>query len=298
MADQLTATAGTKGIAALTARAVAVALAAAGALAWAGPGSASRAAEPSAADAAAASRFGSPATRRSTTRPMEAGAADPTPDDAKPDEARPDARPGGSGPRVRRESIVGVHAGWAGGGGGRLGPNGEGDRSAAMEFMARYAPEQHKYIAASPEREQLERLVVRAFRNYQQISLNDPEGLYPVILQRVQAEDQIFALTADLRRAAPGADRDAAIAKLRAAVVDWTDITLHERQLRLTWLERSAQQERDKLAEDRAHKERLVRNRLNRIANGELGDSWLPAGGGGGNGGGGKGGGSSNGGDR
>ena len=206
-----------------------------------------------------------------------------TPPVASPDAARaaggPTSATTQAAPPVARPEPVVPRSGRPArlGGGGRAAwvPT-DAERAEAMQFMKTYAPESYKAIMATsdrePQRAALERGITRAYLNYQQVRANNADGLYEVILRRVRSEDQIYGLTVQVRHAAPQ-DREGLTAALRAAVTDWSDVSLQERRLRLTRLERSAQKEARQLAEDNAHKDRLIQKRLDRVLNDAGGDS-------------------------
>ena len=179
-------------------------------------------------------------------------------------------------PRVGRAARYGV-----GGVGGRpVGSITEVDRTEAMQFMKEYAPESYRAITAlvdPAQRNGLEQGIARAYLNYQQVKANNADGLYEVILRRVKVEDRIYGLTLQVRRT-PAKDREGVIADLRAAVTDWSEVNLQERQLRLVRLERSAQRERKRLAEDNAHQDRLIQKRLDTILKDGGDDPWPPGG--------------------
>lgn len=219
---------------------------------------------------AAAAIVGGGLVRPPGSSPEAARAADPP----GPAATQPSPRVDPVVPRVGRV---------ARGGGRQAGPITDADRAEAMQFMEKYAPESYKAIAALPERTPqrsvMERGITRAYVNYQQVRLNNADGLYEVIVRRVQAEDRIYGLTVQVRRT-PAKDREALTRALRTAVADWFDVSLQERQLRLVRLERTARQERKRLADDNAHQDRRIQERVDRIlGDGTPDGDGLPTGG-------------------
>ena len=195
-----------------------------------------------------------PATTQSTPPPPPPPPAVPLPDLSLRHGGR--GNHGGRGP---------------GGGPGRVaGPPQAAEQADAMKFMEKYAPESFKAITALPEgseeRTQKEQFLTTAYRSYQTLhNGGDADGLYDVLLKRVRAEDRVFGLTVKYRQATAPADREAITKLLRSALADWADVSLKERQLRLDRLDRAAQNQRKLLAEDEAHKERMIDRRLRRI---------------------------------
>ena len=181
--------------------------------------------------------------------------------------------------------MMGMGRGGRGNGAGQLPTS--ADRADGLAFLKLHAPEQYRIIEAMPDdsdqRQVLETFVARAYANYQRIKADDPD-LYGVIVTRVEAEDGIVKLSADLRQASD-ADRPAAKQRLREQVAKWFELNLQERKLRLDKLKRTVRAAEDKLNADRAGRDQIINERVGRIlksgnaAGG--GESWIPTGGGG-----------------
>jgi hypothetical protein len=195
--------------------------------------------------------------------PLAEAAGDTADVDDPPPASQPAVTPGGSG-RTGGHGGAGNHR--RAGGRFGAGPPTPEQQEQAMEFLAQHAPNQANAIKVLPdlERARTEAAIGQAYLNYQRIEADDQE-LYAVILNRVEVEDRIFGLGGEYRRAKSDAARSSVRADLLTQLHAWASVNLKERKLRLDRLKRTVSQAEDKLADDSAHRDRMIDERLNRI---------------------------------
>jgi hypothetical protein len=159
----------------------------------------------------------------------------------------------------------------------RFAPISEKDKADAMLYMKEHSPNRYAAIDGLPEtnpaqvnrKNNVKELAARNYLSWMQIMKEDPE-LYAVIKDRVAIEDDIFGLVTDLHRAAPD-KTDAIQAKLKDKVASLVDIGLQERELRLKRLQKTVEEQQQKLAEDSKRRADLIDERLKNILNEEKG---------------------------
>jgi hypothetical protein len=154
----------------------------------------------------------------------------------------------------------------------RFMPVSEKDKTDAMIFMKEHSPNRFTAIDSLPEGERktnVKELAARNYLNWMKVMREDPE-LYAVILKRVAVEDDIFDLVTQLHKDSPE-KVDATRAKLKDKVAALVDVGIEERRLRLKRLQKTVDEQQQKLADDSSHRDTLVSERLKTILSDEKG---------------------------
>jgi hypothetical protein len=141
-------------------------------------------------------------------------------------------------------------------------------------FMKEHSPERFKALSNLPEGRARTSLVALATRNYRNLlrMRNEQPDVAQLMMDRVELEDQIFKLANQLKSAKNQADRQSDTDKklLQQKIGELLDMNIKERQLRISKLEKTLQNEQTQLAEDSKNRDELIERRLHVFLDGRL----------------------------
>jgi len=140
------------------------------------------------------------------------------------------------------------------------------DKSQAMLYLKAHSPNRYKFIQDLPDGDRKSNVTEVAARRYVRWMqmMKEDQDLFQVVFKRIEVEDQIFGLVSQLRKD-PSENQHAVETKLHDQVASLVDLGIQERQLRLDRLAKTVEDQKNKLAEDRANQANLVEERLNNI---------------------------------
>ena len=135
------------------------------------------------------------------------------------------------------------------------------ERWAAIEkFMKTHSPERTRRLEEVPEdrRDNLKRAIARRYDQIHQIREREP-GMYELRLKRLAIEDQIFALSLQLKEESTSETVKQLHGKLDEQVTALFRNSVQERRLRLKQARQRLDQAQTKLEEDRANEQAIVK---------------------------------------
>ena len=148
-------------------------------------------------------------------------------------------------------------------------------RRAAAEFWMRYSPyrvsrwAEARVAASTPadvaEVGRMEEHMLRRYLMLDGLSRRQNTQLYDMALERLSAEDEVARLRDEYAAADGDETREEARRALRQAVGRIVDVNLAERDARIDGLRRTLARLEEQTAEDRARREELVDERVDRV---------------------------------
>jgi hypothetical protein len=142
---------------------------------------------------------------------------------------------------------------------------------AALAFMKNSSPLRTKAVTDLPDnapaKQRLQGMFLFAYESTERLKTDTDHELYDAVVARMQVEDAIFGLVADIQK-------NPADAKLKTALHDqvekFVDANLKERQLRLDRLKKTVEKLQADLATDTADKSKTVETRMDEALKGDL----------------------------
>jgi hypothetical protein len=156
----------------------------------------------------------------------------------------------------------------------------------AMQFMSQHSKNRYDAIQSLPDGEkktEIKNFTARAYMTWMRMA-NEDSKLYPVVVKRVELEDEIFGKVTLLKKETDADKQKVLNDELKVDVGKLLDIGLQERKLRLDQLAEIVKKEQKQLDEDSANRAALVDERLKAIIKSSDSSSLVPSGGGGGGG--------------
>jgi hypothetical protein len=131
--------------------------------------------------------------------------------------------------------------------------------------MKENSPKRWKMYQNAPETHQarLRGLIYAAWKNLDRIK-NDDKDLYALRLRRLPVEDDIFGISAEIKRGGERASPELR-KQLEAKVGEFVDLRHEERKLRIAKLEKTLAAERRELVEFDSRREKIVENRTREV---------------------------------
>jgi hypothetical protein len=162
----------------------------------------------------------------------------------------------------------------------------------AMLFMSQHSKNRYEAIQSLPDGEkktEIKSFTTRAYMSWMRMA-NEGSTLYPVVIKRIELEDEIFGKVTLLKKETDADKQKVLTDELKGDVGKLLDIGLKERKLRLEQLADIVKKEQKQLEDDSTNRALLVDERLKAILKSSDTSSLVPnAGEGGGSGGGGGG---------
>jgi len=147
---------------------------------------------------------------------------------------------------------------------GELPPFSEADWTEAAEFIRVHSPRRYEVFELlpddSPQKRAVRRFMLSRYQNLKDYKASDPDS-YDGRLKRLETEDEIFGLAADLRRA-EGSKREALRDELRTRVAEMIDLGIAERKVKIGRLEKLLQEERNRLGTYEKGRDVLIEQRM------------------------------------
>jgi hypothetical protein len=165
-----------------------------------------------------------------------------------------------------------AHGGRGGRGGAMHGdPTKDPHWDAALVFLKINSPLRTKAVTempdSAPAKQRLEGMLLYSYESTERLKTDTDHDLYDAVVARMQVEDSIFGLVADLRNN----PNDAKLkASLHDEVAKFVDANLKERQLRLDQLKKTVDKLQADLATDTANKSKTVETRMDEALKGDL----------------------------
>jgi hypothetical protein len=131
-------------------------------------------------------------------------------------------------------------------------------------FMKEHSPQRWRMYQNAPEGHQgrLRGPIYSAWKTLTRLEREDKE-MYELRLKRLPIEDDIFALSGDIKKG--GEKAPELRAQLRAKVAAFMDSRMEERKLRITRLQKSLKEEQQALTEFDSQRDRIVDNRTREV---------------------------------
>jgi hypothetical protein len=144
---------------------------------------------------------------------------------------------------------------------GRMSPD---ERAQIEDFVQEHMPNLYRLARRSApwRRRKLMGYAATRMITYNQ-AIND-QTLADKVSQDLESEDEVFAITDEIETAAP-ADRPALQQKLTDKMREVIDNLLQERTARLERLKQKIEYEEKRLNDDRANRDEIVEDRVNRL---------------------------------
>jgi hypothetical protein len=137
-------------------------------------------------------------------------------------------------------------------------------QTAFIDFMKQNSPNRLRYInslTASTSRQQLVIQFIDRWQSIARLKTADQE-IYPIRLQTLQLEDEVFGLMLQIKAASPAGASPTLQAKIHDDITKLVDLNFAERDVRLNRMQKLLADEKNKLANDRNQRDQIIQNQM------------------------------------